>query len=281
VNKHPLNPIPQEAVETFRREGAVCIRGLLDQEWIEHLRQAVERALEMADKNPRARNIAAEVGKPGRFHNESELWRHHDGFLKFIAESPLSEAMAMLTAAKSIRLYNDHLLVKEPGTDAPTPWHQDGTYFRITGQQIGSAWVGLDPVRKETGAMSFVKGSNAWNKMFRPKAFATGEDRASDAFDGPLPDIEAHPELYQTVCYEMVPGDVTFHHALTIHGALGNSSSTTRRRGYSIRMAGDDARYADRPWTAYAIGEGLKDGDPMDGHPDFPPLWPEGMRPRA
>jgi len=273
MNKHPTKVLTDAEIQTYRQDGVVCVRGLLDARWIDHLRAAIERALNSAN-SPNARNIAAEAGKAGRFHNEQSLWRNHDGFMRFIQDSPIAEVAAQLTGSRGIRLYNDHLLVKEPGTDTPTPWHQDGTYFRITGDQIISVWVGLDAVHRETGAMSFVKGSHRWNKMFRPKAFATGNDRESAAFDGPLPDIDARPDLYPTVCYEMEPGDVTFHHGLTIHGALGNQSPTARRRGYAVRMAGDDVRYADRKWTSYEIGAGLADGAPIEGHPDFPELSP-------
>lgn len=273
MNQHSAKALTDIDIRTYREDGAVCVRGLLDADWIEHLRTAVESALNHPS-SPNARNIAAEAGKAGRFHNEQSLWRNHGGFMRFIEGSPISELAAQLTGSRGIRLYNDHLLVKEPGTDAPTPWHQDGTYFRVTGEQIVSVWVGLDPVKRETGAVSFVKGSHRWNKMFRPKAFATGGDRESDAFDGPLPDIDGDPARYPSVCYEMEPGDVTFHHALTIHGALGNRSANTRRRGYSIRMLGDDVRYADRPWTSYVIGAGLHNGAPLDGHADFPKLWP-------
>lgn len=273
MNAHPADQITPEHVDTYRRQGAVCVRDLLKAEWIAHMRDAVERAMDRAAESVNARNIAAETGKPGRFHNESELWKHHDGFMDFIARSPLAQAAAILTGSKTIRLYNDHLLVKEPGTDTPTPWHQDGTYFRMKGNQVISAWVGLDPVRKETGAVGFVKGSHAWNKMFRPVAFASGKARESDDFDGPMPDVDADPATYETVFYDLEPGDVTFHHGLTIHGGYGNLSMS-RRRGYSVRFAGDDVRYADRKWTSYAIGEGLDDGAPLDGHPDFPRLWP-------
>ncbi len=45
----------------------------------------------------------------------------------------------------------------------------------------------------------------------------------------------------------MQPGDVLVHQAMTIHGAPGNSSSTVRRRAYSIRWTGDDAIWDPRP----------------------------------
>lgn len=271
---HTLAGVTEADIETYRADGVVCLRGLLDAHWIEHLRAAIEGALAAPAGSTNARDLARESGKSGRFHNESSLWRNHPGFLAFIADSPIAAAVARLTGSATVALYNDHLLVKEPGTDAPTPWHQDGTYFRIQGDQIASVWIGLDPVTRATGAMSFVKGSHRWNQMFKPRTFTTGEDRESAAFDGTLPDIDADPERYPTVCYEMEPGDVTVHHALTIHGSLGNASPTLRRRGYSVRLAGDDVRFADRKWTAYEIGAGLTEGAVITGHRDFPALVP-------
>lgn len=268
--------VTPEHIETYRRDGAVCIRQLIEPEWVEHLGDAVQWALDGAANNANARDIAAEAGKAGRFHNESSLWRNQAGFMEFITQTPLAEVAARLMGSQQVRLYNDHLLVKEPGTDTPTPWHQDGTYFRIKGDQIITAWTGLDPVRRESGAVGFVKGSHATGKMYRPVAFATGKTRESDTFDGPMPDIEGERDQHDIVFWDLEPGDVTFHHGLTIHGGAGNTSSL-RRRGYAIRFAGDDVRYADRPWTAYEIGSGLHDGAAIDGHPDFPTIWP---RPR-
>jgi ectoine hydroxylase-related dioxygenase (phytanoyl-CoA dioxygenase family) len=45
----------------------------------------------------------------------------------------------------------------------------------------------------------------------------------------------------------MRPGDILVHHAMSVHGAPANSSSTTPRRGYSVRWVGDDARWDPRP----------------------------------
>lgn len=258
---------------TYQRDGVVCLRGLLDDRWITHLRGAVEHALSHPGKL--ARNTAAEAGKTGVFHNEVFLWKNHPGFRQFIEDSPIAAVAAQLMASQTVRLYNDHLLVKEPGTDTPTPWHQDGVYFQLSGDQIISIWIGLDPVRRETGAMSFVTGSHRAGKMYRPVTFATGAATASDAFDGPLPDIDADPVAYPTVCHEMDPGDVTFHHALTLHGSQGNASPSTRRRGYAIRMTGDDVRWLSRKFSSTGIGSAeVRDGEPLRGA-EFPALWPK------
>jgi len=44
----------------------------------------------------------------------------------------------------------------------------------------------------------------------------------------------------------MEPGDAVAFHYEVLHGARGNTSDT-RRRAFSLRLVGDDARYVDRP----------------------------------
>lgn len=46
--------------------------------------------------------------------------------------------------------------------------------------------------------------------------------------------------------FAMEPGDAVAFNYMTLHGARGNTS-TTRRRAFSLRLVGDDARYVERP----------------------------------
>jgi ectoine hydroxylase-related dioxygenase (phytanoyl-CoA dioxygenase family) len=183
-------------------------------------------------------------------------------------------------ASREIRLYNDRLLVKEPGTETPTHWHQDLPYFRIDGEQACSVWIGLDPVTKASGAMSFVKGSHRWGKLYRPVGLGTGKAYGSEDFDGAMPAIDADPAAFPTVCYEMGPGDVTFHHARTVHGAKGNATADRRRRGYSVRFAGDDVTWLKRKFSLSGVEVDLADGAPLRGNL-FPLLWPRQERTAA
>ena len=76
-------------------------------------------------------------------------------------------------------------------------------------------------------------------------ADAFGDEEAF--FEGdymPVPDPEA--EGMPIVEYEMEPGDAVAFHFRTLHGARGNQSDT-RRRAFSLRLVGDDARYVTRP----------------------------------
>ena len=62
--------------------------------------------------------------------------------------------------------------------------------------------------------------------------------------------------------WEMDPGDAVAFHFRTLHGARGNLA-VTRRRAFSLRLVGDDARYVDRPGPTSPPfpGHGMQPGD--------------------
>ena len=64
------------------------------------------------------------------------------------------------------QIFHDHVLVKEPGTPKPTPWHQDAPYYFVEGGQTVSLWCPLDPVRE--ASLRLIAGSHRWDKMVRP-----------------------------------------------------------------------------------------------------------------
>jgi ectoine hydroxylase-related dioxygenase (phytanoyl-CoA dioxygenase family) len=122
--------------------------------------------------------------------------------------------------------------------------------------------------------MSYVLGSHRWGKLFRPVSFSKpGEfHQAADTYDGEAPNIDADPERYPTVTFDLQPGDVVFHHLLTLHKAGANSTEGTRRRVHTIRFAGDGTKWVNRPFATFEFVNALREGDLLEG-PDFPILW--------
>ena len=59
-----------------------------------------------------------------------------------------------------------------------------------------------------------------------------------------VPDVEADRDAWPIVGWAMEPGDAVAFNMLTLHAAAG---SPTRRRAFSLRLVGDDARYVERP----------------------------------
>jgi ectoine hydroxylase-related dioxygenase (phytanoyl-CoA dioxygenase family) len=174
-----------------------------------------------------------------------------------------------------INLFHEHVLVKEPGTAEPTPWHHDLPYYAIEGTQMCSLWVPLDPVTRET-SVEYVAGSHKWGAWYTPKRFNDGDDH--DAKDDRLktvPDIDGHRDQYTLLGWDMQPGDAILFNGLVLHGAPGNRS-TNRRRAFAARYTGDDVRYALRPGYMSPPPHGFpgapEPGSPMDSDA-FPVVW--------
>ena len=94
------------------------------------LREGIEANL--AHPSPRAK-VASARQDPGWFIEDFCCWQENAAYRRFIFESALGEVGAALMGSAGVRLYHDHMLTKEPGTRARTPWHQDQPYYNISG----------------------------------------------------------------------------------------------------------------------------------------------------
>ena len=271
--------VTEAQVAAYERDGVVCLRGVLPSSWLQRMEAAVERALERAgavDMTEMARSIEASGGEAlvdanvdpraerGRFYAGTDHWLSDPDFHAFAATSPLPALAATLMRSDKVNLYEDSLLVKEPGTVEPTAFHQDLAYFHVEGEQICSSWSPLDPVSQETGAVQYVRGSHLWRREFRPNLFVSTMPIPGTRGEE-VPDIQARPADYELVQFDTEPGDVVVHHARTLHGAGGNNSNTLRRRAVSVRYCGADARYRIREGAPMKPHHHhVKDGDLLD-----------------
>jgi ectoine hydroxylase-related dioxygenase (phytanoyl-CoA dioxygenase family) len=260
-----------EDVQAFQRDGAVVLRGLLNPSEVTLLRAGIDRNL--AAPSPRAK-VASRPDDPGLFIEDFCCWSENPAYEQFIRETPLAEVAAHLTGSRQIRLYHDHMLTKEAGTQQRTPWHQDQPYYNIEGQQNVSFWIPVDTVSRES-TLEFVAGSHR-GPWLMPRAFMSSEAKwFPDGSLAELPPIEANRAAYPILGWAMEPGDVLAFHMLALHASAGVEPGR-RRRVFSLRVMGDDITHAPRRWVTSPEFPGLKEtlpaGAPM-AHPLFPVLY--------
>ena len=261
--------ISAEDRDAYARDGAVCLRGLFDDAWLDRLRVAIDRDIEKP--GPMGMRYGRKSDE-GTFFGDMYMWTYDPDFRAFALESPAAEIAGALMGSKKVNLFYDHLLVKEPGSESLTPWHHDLPYWCVEGDQVCSIWLALDPVDKTSGAVEFVRGSHRWGKLFRAQDFRMKTIFADPSLEE-IPDIDADRDAYEFLSWDTEPGDCIVFHALTVHGAPGNAASDRRRRALSTRWAGDDAVYIERPAMSEPLRDpGLKPGDPLDSDL-FPVVW--------
>lgn len=231
--------VTPEQVDAYQRDGAILVKGLFA-DYVDTLRAGVAR--NMAEPGPyAAENLLP--GEGGRFFDDYCNWTRIPEFEDVIRRSDAARVAGDLMRSDSVQIFHDHVLVKEPGTSKPTPWHQDGPYYFVEGAQTLSFWSPLDPVRDAT--LRLVAGSHRWPKPVLPTRWLK-EDSFYPDEDAYLPVPDPDAEGMTVLEWDMAPGDAVAFDYRTLHGARGNRSEQ-RRRAFSVRFLGDDARYVERP----------------------------------
>lgn len=259
--------ISAEQIQAFQNDGAVVLRGVFS-DWVDEMAAGIAR--NMATPGPYASENAV---SEGRFFDDYCNWTRIEEFERVVCDSPAGEVAARAMQSGTAQFFHDHVLVKEPGTPKPTPWHQDSPYYFVEGEQTVSLWLPLDPVHE--ASLRMIAGSHRWKQMVRPVSWADDSDFYRGDQDWlPVPDPDANPDENRVLEWTMEPGDAVLFDFRTVHGARGNMSNQ-RRRALSLRWIGDDARYVERPGRT---------SPPFPGHAMvsgqrlrtdwFPVIWP-------
>jgi ectoine hydroxylase-related dioxygenase (phytanoyl-CoA dioxygenase family) len=263
-----MPPVAADTIDAFRRDGAAVLRGAFTS-WVETLRAGVARNL--ADPSADVKIYQGKEGA-GRFVGDYCNWDRIPEYRDFIFKSDAAAIGAALMGSSRVRLFHEHVLVKEAGADVPTPWHQDQPYYCVDGSQTVSLWIPLDHVPRER-TLEFVAGSHRWGKYYRPERFNKQPLNENDGLEL-VPDIEGHRGDYTILGWDLEPGDAVAFNYMTLHGAPANKSRVEQRRAFSLRLIGDDVRFARRAGIVTSPpfrGVTLSHGDPMDA-PEFPLL---------
>lgn len=238
---------------------------------------------------------------------EANVWHHDPAMHEVVMNCPVAHlAQQVLDALapadddephdreKPVRFFYDQMFVKHPepagasrtfddeGDLGNTPWHQDITFWPVSGDQIVSMWIALDPTNLDNGALEFVPGSSKLGERFQ--AIGVGnEGRLPFATDtlGAVPAIESattgetDAELTATT-FSLARGDLLIFDANILHGAPPNRSDRPRR-GLALRYLGSDVVLDNQKYGPNTVMAPFDVYDASLGNGDFVrgPVYPQ------
>lgn len=245
--------ITAQQITDFQRDGAVVVRCIF-KDWVAIMAEGIERNMREPGKYASENAVTQ-----GRFFDDYCNWQRIPEFDNVIRNSPAAELAARAMESNTAQIFHDHVLVKEPGTPKPTPWHQDAPYYFVKGSQTVSLWIPLDPVRE--ASLQFIAGSHKWDRLVRPVSWADNSDFY--ASNDEWMDVPS-PSDSEVLGWPMEPGDAVLFDYRTAHGARGNETNN-RRRALSLRFLGDNARYMERPGRTSPPfpGHGMSTGEKL------------------
>jgi len=257
------NLISPTAIDSYRRDGFVVLRGVVPDSTLDALARGVAANMESPSDWT---NDYTPKGAGGRFFDDYVSWQRIPEFQNAALEGALPAIAGALMSTRTPRFFHEHVLVKEPGTVTPTPWHHDDPYYSVDGMDNVSLWVPLDPV-PEAIALRCIRGSHATGRRYIPNRFKDDSPYVTNAQGF---ELMGDPSRWWTdpgvVACPVAPGDLVAFHFRTLHAAPGTENHAGRRRVVSFRYLGDDVQWADRPWTTsppFPNG-GLRPGDLPD-----------------
>jgi Phytanoyl-CoA dioxygenase (PhyH) len=117
--------ITEDEIKRFERDGVVCLRGILDPEWVREIGACIDE--DRAKNGTKVMKLHDEVRVPALARNWMAL--DDERFRAVSWESALPEIASALMRSASVNIYFDSYLIKRPGCEVESPWHHDLPYY--------------------------------------------------------------------------------------------------------------------------------------------------------
>jgi ectoine hydroxylase-related dioxygenase (phytanoyl-CoA dioxygenase family) len=278
--------ITSDEVETYHRDGVVLLPGMFDGDWIDLLKQGL--VVNFDDPTERSRVWDRDAAGRTMLY-DSQAWQRIAEYRQFIFDSPAAQIAGQLMGSAAVNFYFDAVFVRSPGSQFATPWHQDEPYWSVEGYDTCTIWMPLVPVKREN-ALAYVPGSHHLDSVFHQYNFANLNPDGKLAVDqvdfssvaeSAFPDINADPEYFGVVSWDMQAGDCVAFNSRIMHGGSGKLDDDRELRVFTTKWLGDDVRIKfrdcgmDPDHSAVMTAHGLKPGD-RPGTDLYPQVWPRG-----
>ena len=196
----------------FRRDGFIRLPNVLSPAAVFRLRKELIRLLN---------KTFPENNRANRFLSLEMMWIESPIIRQYVLSPRIAKISADLLSVKSVRLYHDNALSKEPGCGR-TPWHYDDHHFPLETNDVVTAWMPAQPVPLSMGPLSFAKPLNVFNLVKNitfNKNDTSYDKKVTEIFKANNVSIDSKP---------FGIGEASFHHNLSFHTAGNNRTSQSR-----------------------------------------------------
>lgn len=182
--------------------------------------------------------------------------KHNDWLYRLIMHRRILDSVEDLLGPNFYQ-WGSNMMTKVPQEGLYVSWHQDLHDWPLWPSEVLTVWIAFDDVDQENGCMWMLPGSHKVGKVL-PHI----QERPMPRDDGTrsLLPFELDPTYVDratAVPVILKRGQVSFHHALVIHGSEGNLS-TRRRAAFTACYAGTHVkcirpeRNTNGDWTKFS-----------------------------
>jgi ectoine hydroxylase-related dioxygenase (phytanoyl-CoA dioxygenase family) len=207
---------PQQ-ISDYHKNGYVILKGLLNQQEVENLRDRAK-----SDREMDSHSFQRDDGTGAKVR--LSLWNHPgNGIYGMIARSHKVVDSAEQLLGDEAYHYHSKMIMKEAKIGGAWAWHQDYGYWYENGvlfPDLCSVFIAVDAATVENGCLQVLKGSH---KLGRINHVLTGDQAGAD-----LERVEEIKKRLELVHVELGKGDAVFFHSNLLHRSDRNNSENPR-----------------------------------------------------
>jgi len=218
----------------FKEHGFIIVKNVFNNHTLEKIRELADRIIAYGKKgleDPFRDYYLRHRVDQGVLY---DLFQRHPEFQDLAKNQQILHRLEKVLG-EDIFLYENSLVYKPRGGENAVPWHQD-FINRPHEPRKFIAWIALDKISKENGAMKIVPGSHKLG--FLPWHHVPDETHHTRVN---LEGIDLSLAIYT----ELDPGDVLIFNQLVLHGS-DKVDTYSPRRAYRVSYQGFDKIYTPR-----------------------------------
>ncbi|MBJ39085.1 MAG: hypothetical protein CMD83_11575 [Gammaproteobacteria bacterium] len=254
--------LSEETTAEFAERGFVVTENVLSAAELDRFGSAIDAQIAERTRDDK-RTVREKSTYEQSFIQCMRLWETCPVVSELSFSPVLAGIAAQLLAEPTVLMWQDQALYKEAGGRETTP-HQDQPFWPIGAAPLVSAWIPLQDVTEESGAMAYVPGSHR-----------AGGLQVVDITHRSEPyDILSDPAIagVEPVLVTPAAGSVVWHDGFTVHQAAANRTPETRRAFTVVYLAAGYRRAKSRP--VFPLDRaGVGKGELMEGE-GMPQVWP-------
>ena len=263
-----------EQVEAFARDGFLIVEeGLASDRALDLLRERYERLFDGEYETgirPDEVNWVRGRDPDDRTRQLCNAWKSDDVVAAQVLSARIGRLAAQLAAYRGVRILQDNVLWKPPGTKA-IGFHQDSSYADyLVPPEMTTCWLSLHDTTADAGPLEFVRGSHTWPKSPPQRTQFHAPD---DWLAGPRA-VAPNGDDLDVVPVVVKAGGGSFHHGLTWHGSAPNTNASVARMALVSHMIPVQTRFhetnVDVTYSRYR-----RRGDLSLDESFFPVMWDE------
>lgn len=232
----------EEYKAAYDRDGFVVIRQFLSADEVGEIREKLARYIrDVVPTLPDSDAFYDDKSRPETLKQMNHLGK--EPIFQEYFNQPKFRALGQAMAGEEASIVDPQWFNKPPGTNHPTPPHQDNYYQNLKPCVSGTIWVALERVDEENGCLNYVRGSHLTGYRPHGRSNVLGFSQGITDFGD---EDRAKEEMII-----LEPGDAAVHHGMTIHRADPNRSATRHRPAFAILYKGVSCRRDEDSYSRY------------------------------